>query len=413
MSNFNAANSTEIEDKNLSVDKLKILDPKKQTELLSDKDDDILNSLLEQSIVSQDFELAATIRDTLKNKVQQKTDENDEKIKQEMAENRNEQETQNSKKVEELKKMLEQSDNKFEIWNKISYTNSNSSEIVWELIWDHDSDPAIAEWSIQIKLDWTEKKIAISKSSLESNDTFKVIEQKNKLNPALKALIEWLIESHENNREETSWLLKDLKEAKRKWDTKRIDNFKRLLKEAQNTAKSLQEKYKKETVRYPEDEIATMDTKLIKSRWISKKTIKTEDWRETTIKRPSLKINKNRRSRRKLNQVVKAFNGFKKESDSAVKYILTQERWNRLDNLIWSDAAGQSMNRWRYSLLHNSWFVMSKVKFEEKFDKQQKKIIDKFKNNINPSADSDEGKTIKALEDRMKYYKQDYLNKHY
>ena len=76
-----------------------------------------------------------------------------------------------------------------------------------------------------------------------------------------------------------------------------------------------------------------MDTKLIKSRWISRKTIKTADGKETLTKRPSIKINKNRRSRRKLNQVVKSFNGFKKDSDSAVKYILTQERGSRIDHL--------------------------------------------------------------------------------
>jgi hypothetical protein len=56
---------------------------------------------------------------------------------------------------------------------------------------------------------------------------------------------------------------------------------------------------------------------------------------------------------------------------------------------------------------------MSKAKFEEKFDKQQKKIIENFKKDINSSSDSPEDKTIGALEARMKYYKQDYMNKHY
>ena len=56
---------------------------------------------------------------------------------------------------------------------------------------------------------------------------------------------------------------------------------------------------------------------------------------------------------------------------------------------------------------------MSKAKFEEKFDAQQKKLINQFKNNINPKEDSPEDKVIKALEARMKYYKQEYMNKHY
>jgi hypothetical protein len=56
---------------------------------------------------------------------------------------------------------------------------------------------------------------------------------------------------------------------------------------------------------------------------------------------------------------------------------------------------------------------MSKDKFEKKFDAQQKKIIDKFKNNINPEKDSPEDKTIKALEGRMARYKQSYMKKHY
>ena len=217
----------------------------------------------------------------------------------------------------------------------------------------------------------------------------------------------------EKNRNDTSESLEWTLDAKKSWDSEKLKAAKEENEKLIKEKKALEAKYKVELFKYPPEEIATMKTKLIKWRWISKKTITTEDWTETTIKRPSIKINKHRRSRRKLNQVVKAFNWFKKDSDNAVKYILTQERSDRVSHIIWDTAGVQMMNRGRYNLMHKTWFVMSKAKFEEKFDKQQEKLIDKFKKNIDPVEWSAEATTIKWLEDRFKRYKQDYMNKHY
>jgi len=230
---------------------------------------------------------------------------------------------------------------------------------------------------------------------------------------SLEETINKLLEAQKENREKTSKSLDDVLNAKKWWDTESVKKLKEEIKQLIQDKKELEKKSKQDLLKYSSEEIATMKTKLIRWRWISRKTIKTEDGKETTIKRPNVKINKHRRSRRKLNQVVKAFNGFKQDSDSAVKYILTQERLGRMDNITWTEALMQSMNKGRYNVIYKLWFVMSKDKFEKKFDAQQKKIIDKFKNNINPEKDSPEDKTIKALEDRMARYKQSYMKKHY
>ena len=264
-----------------------------------------------------------------------------------------------------------------------------------------------------------EEKLDTEKQTQNTQDENKISELTAKLNNAdekigsLEETVNKLLEAQKENREGTSKSLEDILESKKSWNSETVNKLLDEIQKLNQEKKTLETKSKAEILKYPEDKIATMKTKLIKWRWISKKTITTEDWKETTIKRPSIKINKHRRSRRKLNQVVKSFNGFKQNSDSAVKYILTQERQTRVDHIIWWAGLDQSLNRWRYNLMHKTWFVMSKAKFEEKFDKQQKKIIDKFKNNINSVKDTAEDKTIKALEARMARYKQDYMNKHY
>ena len=247
----------------------------------------------------------------------------------------------------------------------------------------------------------------------------KVAELTTQLNNAdekilsLEETVNKLLEAQKENRENTSQSLEDILNSKNSGDSETVNKLLEEIKKLNQDKKTLETKSKEEILKYPQDQIATMKTKLIKWRWISRKTIKTADGKETIIKRPSIKINRHRRSRRKLNQVVKAFNGFKKDSDSAVKYILTQERSDRADTITWINSLIQLWNRWRYNLLRKRWFVMSESDFEEKFDKQKKKIIDKFKNNIKPEKDTAEDKTIKALEARMSRYKQDYMNKHY
>lgn len=386
----------------LSLEGLKWMDASQENiKRLSEYSDEDLQKIKNEAVEAEDYDIAKLIKSTLDWKKQIALDAENKKKQNAIDTNKKEAKSENEAEVARLKELLWDSD-KFAIGNKITYDGKEGEIVDWE----------VAEWEVRVKYKWWNT-MPIKKETLENNDTFKVIEQKNKINPELKELIEGLIASQEKNREENSSLLEELKDAKRKWSTERIQNLKNLIKNAQAKTKELQDKYKVETVKYPKDEIATMNTKRIKWRWISRKTIKTADGKETTIKRPSLKRNKNIRSRRKLNKVVKAFNGFKTDSDSAVKYILTQERWGRIDALTWADSLAQSMNKGRYNLLHKTWFVMSKDKFSDKFDKQKKVIIDNFSKNINPDADSKEGKTIKALEDRMKYYKQEYLNKHY
>ena len=411
MTNFNSANTTNVADNDLSIDNLKSLTPEKQEALLSNKDDSILIALRDEAIASEHYEVAAIIRDTLKNKAQEKVDTENKETQNEIETKRVETNKENQTKIESLKEMLEKVDNDFEIWNKIEYDNSKWTKITAEIV-EKDKDWDLPkEWDIVLKIGNNYRHM--TQSTLENNSTFKVIDQKNKLKSSLKELIEGLLQSQEDIRKENSSLLEDLQDAQRKWDKKRIDNFKNLIKELENKNKDLKDRYQKETIKYPADEIATMDTKLINWRWWSRKTIKTEDGYETLRKRPNVKRNKNIRSLRKLNQVVHALNNFKKDSDNAVDYILTEERGSRIDNLMWVDALWKAINRFQYKFLFKMWFVMSKSEFEEKFDAQQEKIIGKFKTNINPAKWSDVANKIEAIEKRFKRHKQEYTNKHY
>lgn len=271
----------------------------------------------------------------------------------------------------------------------------------------------------ELKRSEFKEKLGTEKDLQSKQDENKISELTAQLNSAdekiwsLEEKLNKLLEAQKENREETSQNLEDVLEAKKSGDPESFNKFLTNLTELLKKKWMLNEDSKKELLEYPENQISTMKTKLIKWRWLSKKTIKTADGKETTIKRPNVKINRHRRSRRKLNQVVKAFNWFKKDSDSAMKYILTQDRMGRVDTVTWMAAMSSAENRGRYNLMHKTWFVMSKAKFEEKFDKQQKKIIDQFKNNINPAEWSAEDTTIKWLEARMKRYKQEYMNKHY
>lgn len=264
-----------------------------------------------------------------------------------------------------------------------------------------------------------QQEIIDNKNKQKIQQSNEVESLKNQLNDnkeqiwSLKDTVESLIQEVNKNRQENTKLLEDLRDAKIEGNPEKTSHLQKLLTELNQKNKVLETKYKQEEIKYPAQEIATLNTKRIKWRGITKKSINTTDGFQTTIKRPNVKINKNIRSRRKLNQVVKAFNSFQKDSDSAVKYILSQERYGRVDHITWVANMVQSINKWRYGALHKVWFVMSKAKFEEKFDQQQKKIIDQFKTNINPAVDSNEDKTIKALELRMKYYKQKYTQKHY
>jgi hypothetical protein len=56
----------------------------------------------------------------------------------------------------------------------------------------------------------------MTKSTLEENKTFKVTEQKNKLDSSLKELIQDVMKSHKDIREANSLYLADLKDAQRK-----------------------------------------------------------------------------------------------------------------------------------------------------------------------------------------------------
>lgn len=260
------------------------------------------------------------------------------------------------------------------------------------------------------------KKLNEEKKYQESANEIKLSQLTVKLNDALIKIQEMEEEFktlNKINREQNSAALEKAKEAQNFWNSKELKNKQNEINWLMKEKKLLEEKYKVELLKYPPDEMAKLSTKRIKWRFIKIKHKKTADWKETKIERPNLKINKNIRSRRKLNQVVKSFNWFKEDSDSAVKYVLTQERQTRLDHISWWAALKSAENRWRYNLLHKMWFVMSKEKFETKFDIQQEKIIGKFKNDINPTEWSTEEKTIKALEDRMLYYKKDYMKKHY
>lgn len=351
--------NTSSDNKNkLSIDQLKGMENTSENRsILSEYSDDDLKNMQTEVIDSEDYEVAAIIRDVLNDKKAEWVETNSE-VQKKLVKDQAKQDQENTKKQQEI----------------LDQRKKNKQE---------QSDQ---EKDLKAKLFEQNKEI----------DSLK--EEINKLNKRL----DLHVQENSNN-------LNEVLEAKKSWDSEKLEE---LL--AEN--KRLREEkaaMKQEVLKYPPDKIQTLNTKRIKWRFISKKTIKTEEWSETTIKRPSVKRNKNIRSRRKLNQVVKAFNWFKKDSDNAVKYILTQERWNRVDHLSWADAIWQSINRFEYKFLHKLWFVMSKAKFEEKFSKQQAKIIGQFKTNINPAEWTKEFDTIKTLEAWMKYYKEDYMRKHY
>jgi hypothetical protein len=425
--NVNARWSVTTGSKSLTLE-----DIKNNPDKIKDLDEKDLKSFLGQANNWEDYDMVITLAQKLKSKKSQAENvEPDPELQKKLAEGALKQEQENAqkqqeindlkssenpeekdKKIDILKSLLEKMDNKFEVWNKITYENKSWNKIEAEILEKQKDWSFPAEGDVVIK-DSGGNVRSMTKSTLENNASFKVIEQKNKINPILKNLIEEIIKSHEEIRLEQSQVLEDLKNAQKTWDPKRINNFKNIIRELERKNKELEAKYKKEEIKYPQEEISRLSTKRIKRRFIKLKTSKTAEGSETTIKRPSLKRNKNIRSRRKLNQVVKSFNEFKNNSDSAVKYILTQERQTRAEHILWGAKIDEAINRWRYDLLHKTWFVMSKAKFEEKFESQKKKIIGNFKENINPSEWSPEDTTIKALEKRMDYYKKSYMDKHY
>ncbi len=317
-------------------------------------------------------------------------------------------ETQNLQ-VDELKKLLEEPD-KFAVGNKIEYTDSKGNIIEWEII---QPITWTAEWSISIKTSKQQNGFAKRIDLLEADKNFKVTKfatNSDEIN-LNKETVQQIIEARESLESKNSSVLEELKNAKRKWNQEGIKNLYQIIKRLIGEENELKNKYEN-VKKYDNKQLNTLDTKWIRWRWPSSRLKRDDEGREIILKIPNIKIVRDRRSRRKLNKLVKYFNHVKNDSDKAMKYILTQARGNRIDTVTWANSLIQWINRWTYNLFHSTGFVMSKSKFEEMFTFKKQELLYQFSNNIK-NLTTDEKNIIKAIEQRMDYYKDAYMREHY
>ena len=235
----------------------------------------------------------------------------------------------------------------------------------------------------------------------------KILELTAKLNNAdekigsLEETVNKLLEAQKENREETSKNLEDILEAKKSGDLKSLNQFVAHLEELLTKKWMLKDDSKKETAKYPEEEIATLNTKRIKWRFINKKTIetvKTEDWSETVVRRPSLKINKTIRSRWKINKTIRKFNDIKDNPKEAVKYIMSKTN----KRSWWMITAS-------FKKLYNHLTIRDTGKFDEVFNKQKTKFIDDLFWNLEKKWMTDKDElTKKSIIKRIDYYQKAY-----
>lgn len=119
---------------------------------------------------------------------------------------------------------------------------------------------------------------------------------------------------------ENSKLLEDIKNAKDSWDKKTIQKLRWVIKKLALEKKALRDKYAGELPKYDSQEIAKL-----KTRWIGFKLAgKINIDGQTMLTWPQLLFRRNIRSRNIMNKTVKALNKIWNDPKKWVKYIMTK-----------------------------------------------------------------------------------------
>lgn len=224
---------------------------------------------------------------------------------------------------------------------------------------------------------------------------------------SLSSFVKELYEKLDENREQNSKILEEIKENKKNPNVNNdiLKWYKILLSKLRQARRDAKKKAKEDIKKYPPDEIATLDNWLL--RWGLSNIWVMSIRKGIGISYNWEKISLRSRTRRKLNKTIKKLNDIKDDPKRWVKYIMSKTRKR------WGGKIGAWIKRW-----YNSLTIKDTDKFDKVFNEQKKFFIDdleeKIKANYKTKSEyenSNDYKSIKAIKNRVEYYQDAYKRK--